>query len=199
MASIINASTSAGVVTTADTSGTLQLQSAGVTQMTVDSTGAYGQIKTGTAVASTSGTSITFTGIPSWAKRITVMFSAVSVSGTANVIVQVGSGSVSTTSYSSQSSRTAGAGSTASSTATNGHLILGGQAVDTLSGHMILTSITGNTWISSHAIGNVGSTTNMAGGGLSPNLAGSLDRIVITTSNGTDTFDAGSVNIMWEG
>jgi hypothetical protein len=30
-------------------------------------------------------------------------------------------------------------------------------------------------------------------------LSGALDRIRLTTVNGTDTFDAGSVNIIYEG
>jgi len=74
MAVTLNASTSSGLVQTADTSGTIELQSNGTTKLTVASTGAYGQLVSGTAVASTSGTSIDFTGIPSWVKRITVMF-----------------------------------------------------------------------------------------------------------------------------
>jgi len=49
-------------------------------------------ITSGTAVASTSGTSIDFTSIPSWVKSITVMFSAVSTSGTSDVIVRLGTG-----------------------------------------------------------------------------------------------------------
>jgi hypothetical protein len=85
MSVTINASTSSGLVQTADTSGTLALQGNGTTQFTVDSTGAYGQIKSGTAVASTSGTSIDFTSIPSWVKRITVMFDSVSTNGSSIV------------------------------------------------------------------------------------------------------------------
>jgi hypothetical protein len=30
-------------------------------------------------------------------------------------------------------------------------------------------------------------------------LSGTLDRIRITTVNGTDTFDAGTINVSWEG
>ena len=94
MAVTLNASTSSGLVQTADTSGTIELQSNGTTKLTVASTGAYGQLVSGTAVASTSGTSIDFTGIPSWVKRITVMFNGVSTSGTSFKQIQIGSGSV---------------------------------------------------------------------------------------------------------
>jgi hypothetical protein len=34
-------------------------------------------------------------------------------------------------------------------------------------------------------------------GGFVP-LSGTLDRVRITTANGTDTFDAGSINILYE-
>jgi hypothetical protein len=35
--------------------------------------------------------------------------------------------------------------------------------------------------------------------GASVTLPGTLDRVRITTVNGTDTFDAGSINILYEG
>jgi hypothetical protein len=93
MSVTINASTSSGLVQTADTSGTVEIQSNGTTKFTVASTGAYGQITSGTAVASTSGTSIDFTSLPSWVKKITVIFNQVSVSGTSSTLIQLGTGS----------------------------------------------------------------------------------------------------------
>ncbi len=50
-------------------------------------------ITSGTAVASTSGTSIDFTGIPSWVKRVTILFKGVSISSTSQFLIQLGSGS----------------------------------------------------------------------------------------------------------
>lgn len=61
---------------------------------------------------------------------------------------------------------------------------------------MIVTLVSGNTWVSSHCVARGGGGV---GGGKSPSLSGTLDRIRLTTVNGTDTFDAGSVNIMYEG
>ena len=58
-----------------------------------------GVLTSGTAVASTSGTSITFSSIPSWAKRVTVMFNGVSTSGSSNIQVQLGAGSTTTSGY----------------------------------------------------------------------------------------------------
>jgi len=123
MTATINASTSSGIIQTADTSGTLALQSNGTTQLTVSSTGAYGQLKSGTAVASTSGTSIDFTSLPSWVKRITVMFNGVSTNSSSDVICQIGSGSFTTTGYSACGSILS-ISSMASSTYTTGFPIM---------------------------------------------------------------------------
>jgi len=199
MSTLINASTSAGLIQTADTSGTLELQSNGTTQLTVSSTGAYGQLKSGTAQASTSGTSIDFTGIPSWVKRITVMFSAVSTNGTSLPQIQLGtSGGVETTGYVGTLSSYSGV---ANSNSTTGILAnCANNASYTLSGIITITSLGSNLWVASivvttdPAVGNFSSV-----GAARKTLSGTLDRVRITTVNGTDTFDAGSINIMYEG
>jgi hypothetical protein len=67
-----------------------------------------------------------------------------------------------------------------------------------LSGIIHLTNITGNTWVSSHTFCDTGTArVGMGGGNIA--LSGALDRVRITTINGTDTFDAGSINILYEG
>lgn len=191
MAVTLNASTSTGYIQTADTSGDLALQSNGTTQFTVSSTGAYGQLKSGTAVASTSGTSIDFTSIPSWVKRITVMFSGVSTSGTSAVLVQLGtSGGVVTSGY---------LGSANSANFTTGFSDGLANASAVRHGTYIITSFGSNTWCSSVVIGASGITPTNTPGGFSVTLSGTLDRVRITTVNGTDTFDAGSINILYEG
>ena len=152
-----------------------------------------------TAVASTSGTSIDFTSIPSWAKRITIMFAGVSTNGTSIPQVQIGSGSVTTTGYVCASTFTYNS-TTLNASFTTGfgyaNLIL---AANILSGHLTLTLITGNTWVCSSMLAQTTGTvsTSATAGYLA--LGGALDRVRITTVNGTDTFDAGSINIMYEG
>ena len=193
MSTIINASTSSGLVQTADTSGTLVLQSNGTTQLTVSSTGSYGQLKSGTAQASTSGTSIDFTNIPSWVKRITVMFSGVSTNGTSLKLCQLGAGSVTTSGYSNLSYNTTGA----YNSATSGFSIYLISASDAMGGNMVFTSLGSNIWVASGTFGN-GQGTQMAITAGSVTLSGTLDRVRITTVNGTDTFDAGSINILYE-
>lgn len=150
----------------------------------------------GTSQASTSGTSITFSSIPSWVKRITVSFHGVSTNGTSNYLIQIGSGSVTSTGYQSTSVGLPGGG-TQSSTA--GLIISSANNANISYGQMVLTLVTNNTWAASHTFGDYLSTFYVIlGGGGSPNLSGALDRVVITTVNGTDTFDAGTINIQYE-
>jgi hypothetical protein len=147
-----------------------------------------------TAVATTSGTSIDFTGIPSWAKRITLIFSNVSTNGNSPLLVQIGAGSVQTSGYNSSGGAFNYVNQTAGATSSAGFYMLN-NAIYTTCGHMLLTLLGGSFWVSSHALfsGNSG-----VGGGVSPNLSGALDRVRITTT-GSDTFDGGSVNIIYEG
>ena len=153
-------------------------------------------ITRGTAVASTSGTSIDFTSIPSWVKRITVMFTGVGTSGTSTTLVQIGAGSVTSTGYVS-SAQAFSATATSNSTSTAGFLSSISSASSARSGQWVITNITGNTWVCSNTLGD--SATSSAGiGGGTVALGGTLDRVRITTTNGTDTFDAGSVNILYE-
>jgi hypothetical protein len=151
-------------------------------------------LTSGTAIASTSGTALDFTGIPSWAKRITVMFSGISLSGTSNYLIQLGSGSVTTSGYLAAG----GIYTTATVlTSTSGFVIRNAQSnPTTISGHMVLTNISSNVWVSSHVFADPTGAVGNGGGNIS--LGGTLDRVRITTVNGTDTFDAGSINILYE-
>jgi hypothetical protein len=153
----------------------------------------------GSTVNSTSGTSIDFTGIPSWAKRITLVFNQTSLSGSANILVQIGSGSFVTSSYASASIRST-TGATNASSSTSGFMLQTANAGEAICGTMNLMNIgSGINWISSHAIGNTASSIfGLHGGGASPTLSGVLDRVRITSSNGTDTFDAGSIGLFYE-
>jgi hypothetical protein len=203
MSVTINASTSSGLVQTADTSGNIELQSAGSTKLTVNSSGVTiptlttttvtGTITQGTAV-SASGTSVDFTSIPSWVKRVTVLFSGVSASGTSNLLIQIGSGSFNTSGYSSGATSNVATGSTIGFLLTSSN-----SAAYAANGQVMISSFGSNVWTSA---GNLNpNTTNSvnASAGLSPTLSGTLDRVRITTVNGTDTFDAGSINILYEG
>jgi hypothetical protein len=156
------------------------------------------KIVSGTAVASTSGTSIDFTGIPSWVKRVTVMLNGVSTNGNSILQIQIGAGSVVTTGYLSGAAVVGG--SMAGQSSTTGFALDGSSAASVLrSGIIVLCLQTGTTWVAS---GNL--NRDDAGGyvnvivGIKSSLGGTLDRVRITTVNGTDTFDAGSINILYE-
>ena len=152
-------------------------------------------LTSGTAVASTSGTSIDFTGIPSWVKRITVMFNGVSTNGTSAPLLQIGSGSVDITGYTSTGSQVYGTNLCNITTSTAGYIIFSGGATNLLSGTYVFTLVSSNTWVGSSVINN--SLNPIFGAGMK-SLSGTLDRVRITTVNGTDAFDAGSINIMYE-
>jgi hypothetical protein len=158
------------------------------------------RITSGTAVASTSGTSIDFTGIPAWCKRITVMFEGVSTNGTSPVTMQIGdSGGVEITGYLGTNGRT-GAG-TAGANNSSGFLIEdGGATASVRHGSIALNLLNSstNTWTAMGAVGRSDGANIYIQGG-SKSLSATLDRVRITTSGGTDTFDAGSVNIIYEG
>lgn len=169
--------------------------SAGVTT----NTGAvYNSIQSATAQASTSGTSIDFTSIPSWVKRITIMFSGVSTIGTSNIQVQIGAGSVTTSGYVSSIVGGSTGNLLSGTTATSGFLCVQ-QLIATFlnNGHLVLTLANTNLWVASSVMTTSTLASGVIGGG-SITLGGTLDRVRITTVNGTDTFDAGSINILYE-
>jgi hypothetical protein len=153
-----------------------------------------------TAVATTSGTAIDFTSIPTWVKRITVMFDQVSTNGTSFVQVQLGdSGGVETTGYLSTSGYVLPAGSSSGGFSSGFGLFAGGAGY-LRDGIMTIANISGNKWVSSHSMSTVDGVTSIPlfGGGRKE-LSAALDRVRITTVNGTDTFNAGTVNILYEG
>ena len=157
----------------------------------------YNGIQSGTVQASTSGTSIDFTSIPSWAKRITVMFNGVSGSGISHLLIQLGTGSTTytTSGYTATASYTDTTTNLVTSTA--GFPIYQNNAGSSFSGTMIITNITGNTWVENHSGANSGVTYSNNGGG-NVALGAVLTAVRITRINGTDTFDAGSINILYE-
>ena len=195
----------ASLVLSGDTSGSITVSAPTVagsnTQTLVATTGTLAPVVSGTAVASTSGTSIDFTSIPSWVKRITVMFSGVSTNGSSVKQIQIGdSGGIETTGYSASSAYFNTSGSFNNIQATSGFIINSVVATDAIAGSFIISCLdtTTNTWTinGSAATGNTATALLLSGGAKS--LSSTLDRVRITTVNGTDTFDAGTINILYE-
>ncbi len=166
----------------------------------VMSTMASSVITSGTAVTSTSGTSIDFTGIPSWVKRITVMFNGVSTNGTSVVLMQIGtSGGVEVSGYLGSCSTILGTAPGANNFTTGWGVGADNIAASVKHGFLTiaLLNTSSNLWACSGVVGASNEARASHTGGTKP-LAATLDRVRITTVNGTDTFDAGSINILYE-
>lgn len=163
--------------------------------------GTLGRMQLMTAKSAT-GTAVDFTGIPSWVKRVTVMFGGVSTSGSSSLLIQIGTSSGFTTSgYASNACSLGQSGTTGHTASTAGFSSTTGQqgtASCTYTGNSQIALLESNTWIASSVIssGPVGGVNYSAG---TVALAGTLDRVRITTVNGADTFDAGTINLLLEG
>jgi hypothetical protein len=206
MAVTLNASTTTGLVQSADTSGIIELQSNGTTKATVSSSGlAIGQynpsaslVTSGTAVNTTSGTSIDFTGIPSWVKRVTLMFAGVSTNSTAPITMRLGtSGGFVSSGYVGVQGYVGG--TPASTDMSTGFEIFNDAAGSAYSGSITfsLLNSSSNVWVVSGIVG-VPSPAYIRYLGGTVTLSGVLTQIRITTTTGTPTFDAGSLNILYE-
>jgi hypothetical protein len=179
---VVAPSTSGNVLTS---NGTTWTSAAGANPLT-----------SGTAVASTSGTSIDFTSIPSWVKRVTVLFRGVSTNGTSDYLIQIGAGSPTTTGYTGSASViTTGVATSNFTTGFGVYNNIGAGTV--IDGSVTISAFGSNVWIASGVTAITSAIGTMPTGG-AVTLGGTLDRIRITTVNGTDTFDAGSINILYE-
>ena len=215
MANIITAgnSTNGGTAITTDTSGTLNIvtgSGSGTTAVTVDgsgnmvvtgtlsaSGGVSGGIRSGTAVASTSGTSIDFTSLPTGLKRITVMFSGVSTNGTSDFAIQLGTGSTTytTTGYSGSTANTS---SGFQNPTTQVLCAYTASATSVSSGIITIALLNSSTNLWSISGTGCSSASFASFTGYSVTLSAALTAVRIKTGNGTDTFDAGSINILYE-
>jgi len=147
----------------------------------------------------TTNTSLDFTSIPSWVKRVTVMFNGVSTNGTSLLVVRLGtSGGVVSSGYN-------GAASSVGSTVVtqqwaSGFGLRGATttAADIYEGHMLLSLIDSSDWISSHTMALSNAPVTLFGAG-SVTLSDTLTQLRITTVGGTNTFDAGTINLLLEG
>ena len=155
------------------------------------------KITNATAQASTSGSSIDFSAIPAWVKRINLMFVGVSTNGTAVPIVQIGdSGGLETSGYAGSTSIVIG--TAADSAPHSSGFRLGADvwlASRVMEGMLTLMKMDGNTWVCSGCISRSDAGDGVVHISGSKTLSAVLDRISVVT---TDAFDAGSINISYE-
>jgi hypothetical protein len=153
-------------------------------------------ITRGTTVTASS-TAVDFASLPNWINRITVMFRNISTNGTSFMLVQLGtSGGFATSGYVSTSNDLDGGGGSSSSDSTSGLIMRIQAASNIVNGIMTIAYMGSNTWVANHTCASTTTVVFMGGGTVA--LGGTLDRVRITTVNGTDTFDAGSINILYE-
>ncbi len=151
-----------------------------------------------TAQASTSGTSIDFTSIPSWVKRITVMLDVVSTNGTSAIQLQLGdSGGIETSGYVSTVSSISNTASGSNVLTSGVPVNTGSAAAGSYSGVLTCVKLSGNLWSTSISCIRTDIAVALVGAG-NKTLSDTLTQVRITTVNGTDTFDAGSINILYE-
>jgi hypothetical protein len=147
-----------------------------------------------TEVTLTNQTVVEFLSIPSWARRLTMMFDAVSTNGTSEWLIQLGdSGGFETTGYLSVGSRLTNGVVTTNSTA--GFNLPSVLAANSLSGAVSVNHMTGNSWTANGSVGGT-TTMNLVVSG-SKTTSATMDRIRLTTVNGTDQFDAGTLNVSY--
>lgn len=153
----------------------------------------------GTEQATTSGTAINFTGIPTWAKRVTVNFVGVSTNGTADLLIQIGpSGGIETSAYTSVATSFVSGTATVVNGASDGLIVaanVGAGSAFRGAVTLNLEDSSDNTWTMTGSLAQSNGLDIASG---SKALAGAISKLTITTDGGTNTFDAGAVNISWE-
>lgn len=149
------------------------------------------------SLVTTSGLSSDFTGIPSWAKEITISLKGVSFNGSAVPIIQAGTGSIVTSGYDTSCSSITGAIGFSTATAASGITLNSVSGADAISGSITLTKVSGNTW-SVKMSGKMAATTSFFGGGNFV-LGADLDRLRLTSTVGTATLDGGEWSLFIKG
>ena len=148
--------------------------------------------------AQTNNTTLNFDNIPSWAKRVTIAFSQLSVNDGSRVIIQVGTSSV----WVDSNYR----GTIQWGDALRNNFSLwfptsddgSSTAAYSRNGIITLVYIGSNIWAATILMGTNNQNDAWYGAG-SVTLPDTLTRIRFTTPSGTAAFDAGIANVMYEG
>jgi hypothetical protein len=156
-----------------------------------------GVLTSGTAATPSAVTFVDFTSIPSWVKRITVMFNGVSLNNTANILIQLGTASgFTSTGYISTSNILNNSSGSSGSSSTSGFFVFDGDASYVLHGTCVISLVSSNSFVSTHSY-RVSTTQIILGSG-SVSLGDTLNSVRIISSDNTGTFDAGTINILFE-
>ena len=193
----------ASVTATATRAGVIELATSAEAQAGTDtgramtpSTMKASQMVSSSPVATTSGATVDLsTSVPTWAKRLTLLFNGVSTSGSNPVLVQIGdSGGFATTGYLGAGSSIGGSAATSNYTTGFGLFVAAASRVQHGSVTLSLADASTNTWVASGVTGCSDAATMQLVAG-SKALSAALDRVRVLTA---DTFDAGSITLVWE-
>lgn len=158
----------------------------------------YDSLQRGTSITLTNQTAPDFTDIPSWVRRVTIMFYNVSTSGAGVPLIQLGtSGSYITSGYASTATRLQDSAAVSVSSSTSGFSIASTAATNTLSGSIVITNISANLWVAQGSLSNTTTTNFVFTSAGRVDLAAALTRVRLFI-DGTQFFDGGSVNIIFE-
>jgi hypothetical protein len=154
-----------------------------------------------TLQTTTSGTSINFTGIYTGVKRVTVNFVGVSTNGTDAILIQIGdAGGIESSGYLGGSNAVTNGGATAGANSTAGLLVYSVAAANIIHGSAVFELVDEATfsWVGRGTFALSNAATNIVSACSKTLSAGGINQVTITTTGGSNTFDAGSMNISWE-
>jgi hypothetical protein len=135
-------------------------------------------------------------GWASWRDRVNIHFSGFSTNGTSPVLIQVGDfGGFETTGYGATGLNISGT-SLAHVSSSAGFLLTPVSAGEGLTGTVVLSRHGTASWVASGGVRRSATASALVFG--DKTLTETLTQVRITTANGTDTFDAGSVSVSWE-
>lgn len=157
------------------------------------------KIVTSAVQNTTSGTSIDFTGIPPWAKLISVAIQGMSTNGTSNVILRLGTSAGAAAAGYLGSHFGSATVNVINQTIPTGFIMeTAMQTSFVIHSVFHLVNLGGNVWVATGTMGeNTTARSSFVTGSIG--LPGVLDRVRLTTAGGTDSFDAGSMSITYQG
>jgi hypothetical protein len=158
----------------------------------------FNGIASSTVVTGTTQTSIAFESIPSWVKRITLMVNGLSTNSSGNILIQLGTGSTSYTTSGYLGASTFASSAVTTTAYTTGFGITNATATTAfvIQGNVVITNLSGNIWTASGVFGESDAArTIFSSGGVTLGAVLTAVRLYI---DGTQQFDAGSINILYE-
>jgi len=165
--------------------------------LTTNTGAVYNSLQVGTAITSASGSSLDFPSIPSWVERITISLNGISFAATGVAVVRLGvSNTLVTTGYASSRTGFTTAPAIVVTSITDGVGSFNATSAAALvTGQIVLTNLTGNQWVATGQVFRTTDNVYMTTVG-SITLAGALTNLSVVAT--TSTFDAGSINIIYE-